>query len=269
MCAEQPGVTDTDTPSNKSGPGPREASMSEVKARVSFQDQPFTSQHEVEDLVKYFVSARWKYIQRWFEEKQLQVPQIAISVRDTMIVMEMEGSVRKAQCRSEAANELNVIWIESLIRMSSFSLPKLDELIQPWLGASYGSLEAEDQALMKVALRIGQRNPWIRHASDPIFDEKSFAKVRSIAALESVFEHGNWSLGSAFIYRDLAFINQVNGGDEWLVIRTDAGDFESWSARYAYHQDSTAVRRFVSDCLAATAEQLQQLEYVGASLNQA
>jgi hypothetical protein len=42
----------------------------------------------------------------------------------------------------------------------------------------------------------------------------SFHECYMLTALEERIGHGNWLLGTAFFYRDLCFINQVNGGDE-------------------------------------------------------
>jgi len=90
-------------------------------------------------------------------------------------------------------------------------------------------LDAQAQKLISEWLRIGRENPWIRSAYDPPFSPESFRECNSLAELEERIGHGNWSLGTAFSYQDLCFVNQVDGG----------------------------VRRL----LAATKEQCQRLEY--------
>lgn len=80
-------------------------------------------------------------------------------------------------------------------------------------------------------LALGRKNIWIRRACDPEFNARSFYECRDMAELIEKFRHGNWSLGSAFTLGDLCFIQQVNGGDEWLTIKEDVA-FESWSCEW-------------------------------------
>ena len=73
--------------------------------------------------------------------------------------------------------------------------------------------------LRRAWFQIGRENPWIHEAYDPPFLIDGFVGCYSIEELEERIGHGNWSLGTSFYYRDLCFINQINGGDEWLTIR--------------------------------------------------
>lgn len=42
--------------------------------------------------------------------------------------------------------------------------------------------------------------------------------------LRGFFAHGNWALRQGIVYEDLAFVQQVDGGDEWWTLkRTDSG----------------------------------------------
>jgi hypothetical protein len=65
----------------------------------------------------------------------------------------------------------------------------------------------------------GDRNPWICCADDPLFTRDSFRVVETVEELVEKFRIGNWPLGNAFVYKNLAFINQIDGGDEWLTIK--------------------------------------------------
>lgn len=76
-----------------------------------------------------------------------------------------------------------------------------------------------DEQLREQWYRLGAENPWISSADDPPFTRNSFTGCYSVEELADRIGHGNWSLGTAFYYRDLCFINQVDGGDEWLTIR--------------------------------------------------
>ena len=73
--------------------------------------------------------------------------------------------------------------------------------------------------LIKEWLKIGKKNYWIREARDPEFNENSFSECGNIAEFLKELEQGNWCLGQAFYWNDICLINQVNGGDEWLVIK--------------------------------------------------
>jgi len=114
--------------------------------------------------------------------------------------------------------------------------------------------------LIETWLRIGRSNPWIREAEDPEFTEKSFSKCSSKDEIIERFEHGDWCLGQAFYFQDLCFINQVDGGDEWLVIKDDT-QFEScncgyWIEKYG-KQDF--LEKFLNKALIATKEELEDL----------
>jgi hypothetical protein len=78
-------------------------------------------------------------------------------------------------------------------------------------------------------LAIGQANRWIRRACDPPFTRASFVACGDGAELKGRLAHGNWCLGQAFCLSNLCFIQQVGGGDEWLVIKENVA-FESVSA---------------------------------------
>jgi len=76
--------------------------------------------------------------------------------------------------------------------------------------------------------------------------------------------HGNWGLGQAYILGDICFINQVNGGDEWLTIKGKTA-FESITMQT--HQETreeaeTRLRQIIPRIQAATEEQCRLLEYL-------
>ena len=92
--------------------------------------------------------------------------------------------------------------------------------------------------LVKTWIKIGKANPCIRQvgsgdpedecAFEPPFGETYFYKCETIDELKELFSRGNWCMGQAFYYQNLCFINQVEGGDEWLTIKDD-WDFDSIS----------------------------------------
>lgn len=84
-----------------------------------------------------------------------------------------------------------------------------------------------------------QENGWLKVGGfdwqdDPFLEEYpyEFSRTDSVDRLREALGSGNWAIRQGFCYRDLAFIQQVNGGDEWWTLKRD-GDawtgFESWS----------------------------------------
>lgn len=115
-----------------------------------------------------------------------------------------------------------------------------------------------DDALREQWYQLGIDNPWIKEASDPPFTRNSFVGCFSVKELEEQLGFGNWSLGTAFYYRDLCFINQINGGDEWLTIRHGIA-FESITFRS--YVENGEFASLITRLLTASKEQCQRLEY--------
>jgi hypothetical protein len=111
-----------------------------------------------------------------------------------------------------------------------------------------------------VWLTIGRENPWVVEAEDPPFNERSFHECKTVDELIEKFDHGNWCLGQAFYLGDTCFINQVDGGDEWLVIKQDCA-FESFTARLMVHDSLYPFKRLIEDIQNATLDQCRKLEY--------
>lgn len=92
----------------------------------------------------------------------------------------------------------------------------------------------------KLCYKIGMKNGWCsgRFAmedGDFIVEEDRLNKhsvmvVDNLKDLRRFFAHGNWCLGFAVIYKNLCFMQQVNGGDEWLTIRKTAKGAESFES---------------------------------------
>ncbi|MEU9685379.1 DUF3846 domain-containing protein [Amycolatopsis japonica] len=115
-----------------------------------------------------------------------------------------------------------------------------------------------NDALRESWYQLGLSDPWISQAGDPPFTRGSFVGCYSVEELEQRLRFTNWSLGTAFYYRDLCFIQQVDGGDEWLTIRHGIA-FESMTLMPFIEQGEFAplVRRL----LAASKEQCEMLTY--------
>jgi hypothetical protein len=107
-------------------------------------------------------------------------------------------------------------------------------------------------------LAIGEANRWIRRACDPPCTRASFVECGYVAELATRLAHGNWCLGQAFFLGDLCFIQQVGGGDEWLVIKENVA-FESASCGHMIASGS--FDDFLSRIGAATLEACASLAY--------
>jgi hypothetical protein len=107
-------------------------------------------------------------------------------------------------------------------------------------------------------LVLGEANRWVRRACDPHFTRSSFTRCADAAELIARLAHGNWCLGQAFYLGDLCFIEQVGGGDEWLVIKQNVA-FESASCA---HMIATGTfDAFLARIAAATLEACAALTY--------
>jgi hypothetical protein len=85
-----------------------------------------------------------------------------------------------------------------------------------------------------------QENGWLMRGGfdwqdDPYMEEYpySFVRTKSMDDLRQFFAHGNWAIRQGILYHDLAFIQQVNGDDEWWTLKKNPQgnwvSFESWT----------------------------------------
>jgi hypothetical protein len=124
-------------------------------------------------------------------------------------------------------------------------------------------------AFMKKA----NENPWINgrvsiEDGDPLsameyaLNRNKFTFAHRFKVLKEFFEHGNWAQNEAIVYRDLCFVQQINGGDEWLVMKwfkDHAISFESMSFRFALKRGD--FEDIINDLCNATEEQCKNLEW--------
>jgi len=85
-----------------------------------------------------------------------------------------------------------------------------------------------------------------------------FHECSSVEMLKERLSRGNWCLAQAFYWQDLCFINQVDGGDEWLVIKGDLV-FESLTVEPMIA--SGRFDDFLRRVMTASREQLLTLQY--------
>jgi len=123
------------------------------------------------------------------------------------------------------------------------------------------------KSMISEWLSIAQQNPWIRQrgsgdandtcAFEDSLTEQDFYECNSLEELYNRLIYGNWMLGQPFYFQNLCFINQINAGDEWLVIRGGIA-FESLTAGAMEYEEFTD---WIECVLNATEEDLRRLEY--------
>ena len=84
---------------------------------------------------------------------------------------------------------------------------------------------AEEQESLEA---ICQKNGWVKRGGyawqdDPYLEEYpyEFDRCFSLEDLSDFFKAGNWAIRQGVVYGDLAFIQQVDGGDEWWTLKQD------------------------------------------------
>ncbi|MCY9308785.1 hypothetical protein MOF23_07310 [Bacillus inaquosorum] len=68
-----------------------------------------------------------------------------------------------------------------------------------------------------------QENDWLKVGGYPFQDDPFMEHdytynlhiCSSIEELQEKLTYGNWSIRTAFSFKQLLFVNQINGGDEW------------------------------------------------------
>jgi hypothetical protein len=112
-----------------------------------------------------------------------------------------------------------------------------------------------------IWLKLGKAIPEIRQANDPAFTTGSFHPCLSDAEPLDKLARGNWCLGQACYRGDVCFINQSEGGGEWLAIKQDT-PFESISfARIIETQGRAAAQDILDRIRAATVDKCRSLDY--------
>jgi hypothetical protein len=135
----------------------------------------------------------------------------------------------------------------------------------------YAGLEELSPSIKEALIEACQKNPWLKKGgidfephgfcveSDYPY---SFKEVSDIEILEMYFDHGNWAIRSGVVYKDLAFINQVNGGDEWATFKFDGEKWHKFeSITFKTFIESGGFHRFIGKLVSATPEQCVKQEY--------
>lgn len=128
--------------------------------------------------------------------------------------------------------------------------------------------------LFKMLVKKCQENDWLKvrgidFEPDGLCCESDYPyyleRYDDIEMLKAFFNHGNWGIRAAVQYRDLIFVNQVNGGDEWWTLKID-GDklvaFESITFRPSIQRKGPGnFNELIESMVKATVEQCKALKY--------
>lgn len=117
-----------------------------------------------------------------------------------------------------------------------------------------------------------QENGWLKRGGydwqdDPYMEEYpyEFDRCFSIEDMRDFFVHGNWAIRQGVVYGDLAFIQQVNGGDEWWTLKQDDDgqwhNFESISFK-RIAGDISGLTRYIAGMRLASVEECKRLQYL-------
>ena len=60
-------------------------------------------------------------------------------------------------------------------------------------------------------------------------------EVGSVDELVEMFQFGNYPVRTGFVLDNLAFIEQVSGGNEWLALKLHNGEWKSFDSISFYH----------------------------------
>lgn len=98
----------------------------------------------------------------------------------------------------------------------------------------------------------------------PSDQEWGVRRVTDVEELTRQFEHGNWAARTGFVLDDLAFVQQISGGDEWLALKRGGNgwcNFESISFEHMIERNGVEhCKRYIESLVdAPTQEQFQQL----------
>ena len=117
-----------------------------------------------------------------------------------------------------------------------------------------------------------EKNPWLKGGKNLTdMDDYQYSFTwKNVHELKDIFRHGNWALRMGLCLQinkneSLIFVQQVNGGDEWLTLKHTGSHvfaFESISwgiiiEKYGNIEYNHTMNRLIN----ATDDQLKKLDY--------
>ena len=97
----------------------------------------------------------------------------------------------------------------------------------------------EEKETLSKCYKEGLENDWANGnferldgnfiSPDDCLNKDSISFIDKKGDLKAFFKQGNWCLGQGIIYKNMFFLQQVNGGDEWASYRID-DDLTCWDS---------------------------------------
>lgn len=130
----------------------------------------------------------------------------------------------------------------------------------------------EEQKLVERCYQKGMKNKWANGEYDRMdgnfiveadrLNRGSLIFIDDPIELEKFFSYAAWMLGQGVIYKNLFFLNQVDGGDEWATYKiTDEEIFQFESLTCNAIIRDGEFQDLLKRIEKATNEQLANLEY--------
>ena len=102
----------------------------------------------------------------------------------------------------------------------------------------------------KRLIKECNNNPWLADDFYPLHDYSySFTEINTIKDLFEYFKQGNRPIRAVVLFDNFAFVNQVNGGDEWLALIDDTEQwktFESISFEYIASESYAEFENYIN-----------------------
>jgi len=117
-----------------------------------------------------------------------------------------------------------------------------------------------------------QENSWLK-IEEIDFDENfnvddyypyCFFRTKNLEILKMYFIHGNWAIREGILFKDICFVNQVSGEDEYWILKYDAENnkwinFESVNFRDILRDNE--FESFIDRLCKTTIEDCKKLNY--------
>ena len=110
------------------------------------------------------------------------------------------------------------------------------------------------EARRKKLIKKLDTNIWLSNERDyPKWDYSyNFTQIDNIKDLFEYFQRGNRAIRAGVLFEDLAFVNQVNAGDEWLALRDYIDEwktFESISFEYIASKGFDYFKEYIGNII--------------------
>ncbi len=114
-----------------------------------------------------------------------------------------------------------------------------------------------EQELLNRCFKEGLKNGWasgdFARADGDFITEEDCLNKNSVSFIDTqkdlinFFKVGNWCLGTGVIYKNLFFLEQINGGNEWAIFYIDNGKIKQFESYSIYMVLERSKQEFIKD----------------------